>query len=288
MHLDARGAVTGWGALRLAGAAYFDGRPFGGSLLPVPLALGHSSGRRNRAGIELSYEPLSTSEVEVAQGVPVARPLPALFHELRRPGDWRSAVVAMDMAAAAELASIRQMRGYHADRSGWRRASRVPGVLELASEFSRSPAETRLRLVWVCDAGLPPPLVNKDLFDLDGRLICIPDLLDVDAGLVVEYDGAEHRKARRHSSDVAREEACRRVGLEYCKITGPDMHSSDRVVDRILSTRSRAQFLEPGERRWTVVPPPGWAARESLDEKLERRAWIDEQMRLRRASQPVW
>jgi len=288
IHLDARGAVTGWGALRMRGATYFDGRLADGSTMPVPLALGHSGGRRKRAGIELCYERLGHDEVELAQGVPVAEPLSALFHEMRRPGDWRDGVVAMDMAAAAELVSIRQVQSYVADRSGWRRSNQAARALRLASEHSRSPAETRLRLIWECDAGLPPPLVNRELFDLDGRLICVPDLLDVEAGLVIEYDGAEHRKARRHSKDVAREEKCRRVGLEYCKVTGPDMHSTATVVDRFLSTRSRARFLEPAARRWTVVPPPGWRRKESLDQKVERRAWIEEQMRIRRESQPKY
>lgn len=285
-HLDARGAVTGWGALRMLGATYFDGRSAGGSLADVPLALGHSSGRRKQPGIELSYELLEDDELVEVQGIRVAGPLPALFHEMRRPGDWRDAVVAMDMTAAAELVSIRQMANYVAERPGWRRSKQAAHALGLASEHARSPAEPRLRMIWVCDAGLPPPLVNRELFDLDGRLICVPDLLDVEAGLVVEYDGAEHRRARRHSKDVAREEACRRLGLEYCKVTGPDMHSVPTVVDRLLSTRSRALFLEPDQRRWTVIPPPGWRRHESLDQKLARQAWIEEQMQLRIASQP--
>lgn len=285
-HLDGRGAVTGRGALRLAGATYFDGQLPDGASLPVPLALGHGGGRRKRPGIELTYEALSPAEAEVRQGVRTAQPLPALFHELRRPGNPRDAIVAMDMAAAAELVSIRRMRRYAAEHSGRRRSGLVRDALDLASERSRSPAETRLRLIWLLDARLPEPLVNQELFDVHGRVICTPDLLDVEAGLVVEYDGAEHRKARRHSRDVAREEACRRVGLEYCKVTGLDMRSTDRVVDRLQSTRSRARFLASGARSWTVVPPAGRSRPESLDDKLDRQDWIDEQLRLRMASPP--
>lgn len=56
--------------------------------------------------------------------------------------------------------------------------------------------------------------------------MCTPDLFDDEAGLVVEYDGTEHRAARRHTRDVVREEQCRRLGLEYCKVTAHERHRS--------------------------------------------------------------
>jgi hypothetical protein len=283
VHLSPTGAVTGWAALRLARAAYFDGLERDGRTeIPVPLAVGHRSGRRTHPGTVLSYEPLD--RVQRLQGVPATVPSRALFDEMRRTGDWRDAVVAMDMAAAAELVSVRQMVQLHARNRRWRRASVVRRALAFASEHSRSPAESRLRLVWRVDAGLPEPMVNRELFGLDGRLICVADLLDPVAGLVVEYDGAEHRKARRHSKDVAREERCRALGLEYCKVTGPDMHSTRLVVDRLLATRSRARFLPPDQRRWTLTYPPRWPHQESLDDRLAHRAWLAQQRALERAS----
>ena len=274
------GAVTGWGGLRLAGGAYFDGLERDGrTRRPVPLVTGS---RRSTSLDELSYEPLTAQEVTTRCGVPVTEPVRSLFYEMRRPGDWREAVVAMDMAAAAELVSIRQLAEHHARHTSWRRATRVARALPFCSERSRSPSETRLRLVWVVDAGLPPPLVNCEVFDRNGRLICVADLFDEEAGLVVEYDGAEHRKARRHTRDVVREEGCRRVGLEYCKVTGGDMHRREVVVDRLLATRGRARFLAPAARAWTLEHPPGWwRDAEPLHDRLERRAWIRDQFAAR-------
>lgn len=279
-YLPASGALTGWAALRWVGAAYFDGRHgTGGGDLPVPLALGRSTGKHVPAHLEVSYEALGADEVVVVGGVPVTLPVRSLFYELRRPGDWRDRVVAIDMAAAARFVSTRMVQAYHSTHSGWRRAGLAADAVAYASEGSRSPAETRMRLLWVVDAGLPEPLVNTEVFGTDGRLICIADLFDPQAGLVVEYDGAEHRKAARHSRDVAREEACRRVGLEYCKVTGPDMHDRGRVVERFLSTRSRAAFLVPEQCRWTLTRPPGRSRTEPLDDLLERRARIAMRMR---------
>lgn len=122
VHLPDTGAITGWGALRMAGAAYFDGR------------------------------------------------------------------------------------------TRWRRSTVVAEALPLCSERSRSPAETRLRMVYELDARLPTPQVNRTVYDLSGRLLCVADLFDEEAGMVVEYDGAEHRKVRRHARDVRREDLGRRSG----------------------------------------------------------------------------
>ena len=49
-----------------------------------------------------------------------------------------------------------------------------------------------MRLIWTRTAGLPRPLTNRPVFDLQGRHIGTPDLLDVEAGLFGEYDGAMH------------------------------------------------------------------------------------------------
>lgn len=282
-HLSGSGAVTGWGALRLAGAAYFDGRS---RLRPVLLALGHSAGRATPDGCKLSYESLDPVETVVRYGVRVTKPLRALFDEVRQASALRDAVVAIDMTVAAELVSLAQLNRYHASRTAWRRSSIVAEALPHASERSRSPAETRLRMVYELDAGLPAPLVNRAVYDLSGRLICIADLLDDEAGMVVEYDGAEHRKARRHARDVRREDLCRRVGLEYAKVTGPDMHDVDLVVDRLHSTRARALFLPAGRRLWTLVGPPGHRPEESIEEREARRAWVLEQRELERLWTP--
>jgi hypothetical protein len=95
----------------------------------------------------------------------------------------REAAVVIDMMAAAELMSLRQLASYLATMAGGRGVRQVRRALELSSEESLSPNETRLRLIWVVDAGLPMPLVNQPVFDLDGALLGIADLLDPVAGL---------------------------------------------------------------------------------------------------------
>jgi hypothetical protein len=172
----------------------------------------------------------------------------------------------------------------HADRRSWRRATLLTPVLAHASEHSSSPQETRLRLAWTVDAGLPTPHVNRTLRTLDGGFICKPDLFDEDAGLVVEYDGAEHSRTRRRASDAARHERCRDVGLEYCVVTAPDMRRPDSVIARLRAARRRASFAAPEHRRWVVAP----RVEEPLDVVLDRREAISEHWRQRGVSIPPW
>jgi hypothetical protein len=94
----------------------------------------------------------------------------------------------MDMAAAALITSIRRMRAHLPSRRGWNGHPQVEAALDLASEKTRSPNETRTRLLWVVRAGLPGPLVNREVFARSGRLLGIADLLDLDAGVAGEYD----------------------------------------------------------------------------------------------------
>lgn len=279
VRLPQNGAVTGWGSCRMRGAAFFDGLEVDGlTRKPVPLVIGPKACIRVDDEITVSRESLPPEEVVILRGVPCTTPLRALFDAMRRARDERESTVAMDMMAAAELVSIRQMRSYVEGRSGWRGVPQVRRALDLADENSMSPNETRMRLVWVLDAGLPNPLVNQPVFDLRGKLLGVADLLDPVAGVVGEYDGAAHRGARRHRRDVMREDLMRRAGLEYFKVVGLDLADVEMVVERMITTRSRARSHSLSERAWTLVPPPGWYETPvdlmTLDDRLEYRAQL--------------
>jgi hypothetical protein len=271
------GAVTGWAACRWRGAGYFDGLSSDGrSRLPVPLVVGPRHDLRDRSGTIVSRDRLAPDEVTVVRGLPTATPERALFDEMRAADSVRGAVVAMDMMAAAELTSVTRMRRFSAGKAGWNGRPQVRAALDLADENSMSPNETRMRLVWVLDAGLPSPLCNQPVFDPHGNLIGVADLLDPLAGVVGEYDGAAHRGARRHRRDVLREDRFRRAGLEYFKVVGPDLADVDLVVDRMVTTRQRARFPPTSERGWTLTPPEGWydspLETMTLDQRLAYRA----------------
>jgi hypothetical protein len=277
VRLPRGGAVTGWAAARLHGGAFFDGVDRDGrTRLPVPLVVPPDRGLRALPGSTVCREPLAAEEVTTVAGLPVTTPVRAVFDEMRRVDDLREAVVALDMAAAAELVSLREISGYLARRRSWRRSRRVTSALGLASELSVSPGESRMRLVWVVDAGLPPPLVNQPVWDLGGRLLGVADVFDPDAGLVGEYDGATHRNAQRHAKDVRREDQFRRAGLEYAAVTGPDLDDRAMLADRLRQAHARA-LEQTRPRGWTLTPPAGWWRTDTAADRLARRDWLRSQ-----------
>lgn len=273
MRLGSEGAVTGWAGCRLAGAAYFDGLGRDNATRqPVPLLVPPTSRLRSLAGSTVGREPFERDELRRVAGIPTASPVRALFDEMRRVPD-RDAVIAMDMMAAAVQVSIAEMRAYLSPRTGWRRASRVAWALRYASERSLSPGEVDLRLVWEIDADLPRPLVNQPVFTPSGKLICIADIFDPEAGVVGEYDGATHLRMGRRTRDIDREELCRRAELEYFKVTSVDMHDRPKVVDRMLVTRARAPYLHGKRGQWTLEEPTWWH-RETAEDLLAHRDWL--------------
>lgn len=278
VRLPAGGAVTGWAACRLASATFMDGLfPDGRAERPVQLVVGPGQSRRKVDGVDFLQDRIDPEEVVSRLGIPCTKVQRALFDQMRLADDVREAVVAMDMMAAADLVSISRMRAYADTHAGWRGVPTIRRALDLADEDSRSPAETRMRLIWVLDAGLPRPLVNRPVFTLDGKLLGYADLFDEEAGMFGEYDGADHRRASRQARDVGREDRCRRAGLEYFKVTALDLPDRALVVERMKATRSRAGFLPPSRRRWTLTPPPGWFEQSpedamTLDERLAYRA----------------
>ncbi len=181
--------------------------------------------------VSLTNEQLYPREIEDIDGIRCMVPVRALFDEVRRVAQrsLREAVVAADMASAAGVLTIDDFREYVAARTSWTGVPVAREAVALASDGSWSPQETRLRLVWVLDAGLALPMCNVPVYDLEGRLIGIPDLFDAEAGLAGEYAGSAHRDARRHRRDVEREADFRDHGIECVTVVeGELIHRSAR------------------------------------------------------------
>jgi len=274
LHDKDRGAVTAWASLRWQGGAFFDGlSPNGENELDVPLLLGTGS-VRPASGSHISKEQVAPSERVVIDGLPVTTIQRALFDEVRRRGELWGAVQAIDMASAARLISVLLFWAYVVHRPAWEGVPLVRKAIGLASDDSRSPRETWLRLVWILLADLPPPLCNKPVFDRDGQLLGIPDVFDPRAGLVGEYSGVHHKDIQRHRSDVSREELFRNHGLEYFEVVRGDSRAV--AAQRILDARARAKFLPPESCAWTLVRPPWYPEPETLDAYFVRMGMVHE------------
>jgi hypothetical protein len=87
-------------------------------------------------------------------------------------------------------------------RLGWKpddyplsrsRAARVSAALILTDSRSESPLETRARLV-LTRAGLPPELLQLNVFDRDCRWIARVDMAWIGRRVVIEVDGLEYHE----------------------------------------------------------------------------------------------
>ena len=269
------GAVTGWAALRWRGATFFDGAgPGGVGVRPVPIIVAKKIHPDPRTAVY--QDQLAPTEWSFVAGVPVATVQRALFDEVRRMAAVREGGNAIAMAAAARLISRLLFAMYVAQRSAWTGVPLARRAVALARDECWSPQEFRMLMVWLLDAGFPEPLCNREVYDLDGRLIGIPDLFDPVAGLVGEYQGEEHKDGQRHRDDVEREERFRDHGLEFFEVVGGDLPRRQLVVARMRSARARAKFLPPESCAWTLETPPWRTPPEPLDTYLARIGMADQ------------
>lgn len=263
-NLGSYGGVTGWAALRWVGASWFDGTAADRSLLPVCLA---ADNMRKPANAVLSEERLNRADLLVVDGLSITRPVRSVAFEMRYADSIRAAVVWLDMAAYDDLVSVAEVWSYVDNYlNGWTGVPQLRLALALVAENSWSPQETRLRLVWVLDAGLPTPLCNRPVFDLDGRHIGTPDLLDIEAGLLVQYDGPDHLDPARAALDAAQDLRYTDAGLAVVRVVHDDMTRRDRLAARLVEERAAALTTRV-DRGWTIQCPESWAPTWTVEQR---------------------
>ena len=124
------------------------------------------------------------------------------------------AVQDADMAAYSDLVSRREASAFAAINPGWTGIERFRVGTADMDENAWSPPEVTMRRLWEHEAGLPRPLCNRPVFDLNGNHLGTPDLIDPVTGVIGEYNGALHLDSAQRSHDVVREASFRAVGLE--------------------------------------------------------------------------
>lgn len=275
--LPSFGGVTGWAGLRWLGAAWFGGLGAGTTRIPVTLVISCLDVRA-QPGIAISHEQLRPSDLMVVDGLRVTVAKRSTLFEMRYAASVEAATVFADMAMQADVVSIEELRAYAATLGTWTGIPQAREALLLARENSWSPQETRLRLLWVL-AGLPEPRCNQPVFDLTGRHIGTPDLLDPVAGVVGEYEGIVHLDRRQRGVDVRREQAFQEVGLECFPVVAADWSDRAAIAARIRSAYARAATRPVSERRWTIEQPSWWVPTDTVERRralsdAERSIWL--------------
>ena len=248
--------LGGWASLRVQGVRRLDGRTGPGAALlqPVLLHVGPTGRTRPTAALDVDRGRLDLSDVREVAGLQVTGPAHACLAVACRYGA-EEGLVAADAAVRTGLTCPEEL----AERVGaMGRARGVPHarlVSELVDGRARSAPESRLRYVWIVGAGLPRPQVNPLVLTSDGRVVAATDLLDVEAAMVGEYDGAHHRDLRQHADDNEREEGPERLNLVVVRATAVDLWPRRRrLVARLQDGRRDGMGRNRARDRWGWQP----------------------------------
>ncbi|MBC9731773.1 type IV toxin-antitoxin system AbiEi family antitoxin domain-containing protein [Nocardioides marmotae] len=111
--------------------------------------------------------------------------------------DRDAAVCVLDWFLRQRLTTTAELSMILAGRYDWADHLGLTLKVDHARDGSDSVGETRTRLI-LGDLGLPAPVLQMEVYDVDGRLAGIVDFAWPEHGVIVEFDGAEkyHRYRR--------------------------------------------------------------------------------------------
>jgi len=212
--------------------------------------------------------------------------LRSVCYEARYADTLLGAVVAVDMAAYSDLVTIDELAAYVAAQMAPTGIGLAREAVTLADENCWSPREAMMRLVWTRQGERPRPLCNVPVFDLRGRHVGTPDLLDPVAGVAGEYDSDLHLVGAQRTKDVRREGEFRSLGLEYVTMLGSDQTDYfQSFLSRLETAYTNARYAAEAARRWTITPPQWWVDTTTVDARRNLPAHLrDRLLRHRRAA----
>jgi hypothetical protein len=259
--------IAGWAAAYVHGVDLLDGLD-DHTMAPLPVPVLLPPGQRRRSTRHIPYrQSRRPAHQERIERVPVTTLFRAALDLALLAPELTEAVVALDAVLASRLLAHQRLQRVAADlprRRGVRQARRA---IELARIGVRSPWESRLRMFAETELAWTDLQPNRAVFDHRGNLLGIPDLLDVEAGLVLEYDGASwrterstgHRDLAQHREDNEREERLERAGLVVVRVAKADLtRYRDRLALRLTAAHAEGLGRDRARDRWTLEEPAGW------------------------------
>lgn len=253
-----RASVSGWAAGYVLGADVLDGRDaLTGRTQDVRIVLPATASRVAVPGVRCVRTDLDEQDVVLRHGLRLTAPGRTALDLAREAVDLVEAVVVLDSLLAARVLHPRHLALLEScgPLSG---AAQARQAAAAARPGVRSPWETRLRLFVTRELRLPEPAVNLPVFGRDGTFLGAPDLLDVEAGLALEFDGAGHRERERHRADNVREEGFERHGLVVVRADSLDLTQHRAELGRRVLAGRRDGLRNRTPPRWTTDPPSWW------------------------------
>lgn len=187
--------------------------------------------RLRRLGVTSHHRP--DAAVAVRHGVRVSV-LTDLFVELADELSLVELVVAGDWMVRRHRVRIKDLRRTTSSATGHAGRLARQAVRYVRSGVD-SPMETRLRMLIVL-AGLPEPVVNMSVRDVDGEPVRRFDLSWPEVRVIVEYDGRHHvERIEQWESDLARREEIDDEGWRILVVVAAGIYTDPgRTVERVF------------------------------------------------------
>jgi hypothetical protein len=249
-------ALGGWAALAWLGVSALDGRTGSGgaALLPVTVCTGPVGRLRGCPGLAVDRSTLMAVDVVEHDGILVTTAERSCLDVMRFSGA-EEGLVAADATVRAGLTTREQLAEALNRMAGLKGVPQARIAVPLVDGRAESGPESRLRYVWVVEAGLPVPLVNPIVVDQDGQFVARADLLDPEAATIGEYDGGHHRDLQQHTADNVREEALEGLNLEVTRSTALDLWPHrPSLVARLTAARRRGMGRDRSKDAWGFQP----------------------------------
>ena len=184
----------------------------------------------------VSHRSVTTRGVVVVDGLRCTDPW-TTWADLAGSLDLDDLVVMGDaIVVRGDAGTVDDLRAVVHTRARHRRVVRMREAADLVRVGSRSPMETKARLVFL-RGGLPEPELNAAVYDEAGEWLAFGDFVWRERKVVAEFDGDHHRTDRRQwQIDVARRESVQAAGWTYVQLTARSVTVAayrDRLVHRL-------------------------------------------------------
>ncbi len=195
------------------------------------------------------------TKLEQVQGIRVSAPLD-MFIELAGVLPLVDLVIVGDAMVRAKMFTPEELRAFckHTRRWHSRRARRGAAYVRAGVD---SPMETRLRMLLVL-AGLPEPVVNHKIRDVDGWVLRRLDLSYPAARLIVEYNGRQHADdPEQWAADIDRREEFEGEEWRFIVVMSKGIFKEpERTIMRVANAlRKRGVRLGPLRDDWRAHFP---------------------------------
>ncbi|GAB3295555.1 DUF2726 domain-containing protein [Epidermidibacterium keratini] len=248
--------IGGWSAAAVHGIR--DAGPTMLSIDPQPVVAYFPRHEHKRPpGFAVMRIDLDPADIEIIDGVSVTGLTRTAYDMVRFTRPLPQAVAILDCFRwsgnphTVDLDELANLCAAHPRHKG---NPMVRLALPLSSSRSRSIAESRVRVRWITEVGVSPHLMltNANLI-ADGACYEL-DLVDLSAGLVIEYDGPHHAGSEQRSIDAAKNAAVADAGLAMLRLNAPELRLGRAGFARLADERrTRAKAAGAHIRAATLV-----------------------------------